>query len=193
MILRHAIIPTNVVTGISFFTLLEDGSYAVSEENKGAWGGLVFSDPEMHSIQHAQLVGIAKAIGLKVQGYTDGTQKKDDTLYYILDLYTFDLIIGNDSIDGGIIWEPVHQKLISDGEDTGYAELSPTKMIFDWHICSIIGANHKWLEKNRDVVTKFLAAYSEATEIVNEIIEEGGGKQIRGHNRVHSGEGSRVH
>lgn len=170
------IIPTNVVTGIPFFTLLEDGSYAVSEENKGAWGGLVFSDPEIHSIQHAQLVGIAKAIGLKVQEYTDGTQKKDDTLYYISDLYTFDLIIGNDSIDGGIIWEPVHQRLISDGEDTGYAELSPTKRIFDWHICSIIGANHNWLEKNRDAVTKFLAAYSEATDIVNEIIKEGGSR-----------------
>ena len=62
-------------------------------------------------------------MGLKVQEYTDGTVPSDDTLYYITDLYNYELIIGNDFIDGGIIWEPVHQRLISDSEETGYSEL----------------------------------------------------------------------
>ncbi len=68
-------------------------------------------------------MGIAQALGLKVQEYTDGTVPSDDTLYYVTDLYNYDLIIGNDSIDGGIIWEPVHERLISDSVDTGYSEL----------------------------------------------------------------------
>lgn len=166
-------IPTNAYTDTPFFTK-EGNSYKVTEANKKAWGGLVLGDPELHSIQHAQIAGIAKSAGLGFQEYTDGTTISDDKLYYSTNLYNFDLIDDNGFIDGGIIWEPVYQKVATDSTLGRFAELTPTKRMTDLHTCSIIGANHDWLMQHGDDAVRFLAAYIESTDSLNKVLTDKG-------------------
>ena len=168
-----AAIPTNKDTGKLFF-IEEDGYYKVSKDNRDAWGGLILGDPEVHSIQHAMVADIANATGLQLQEYKEGTEVSSDKLYYVTDLSNFDLIDKNESISGGIVWEPVYQKVLAASTGDRFAELTPTKKMVGWHTCSIIGANHEWLSEHADDAARFLAAYMYCTDKVNEILKEKG-------------------
>ena len=88
-------------------------NYTLSEANKDAWGGLIFGDPGASSIQHTQLASIAQKVGLKFTQYLDGTTTEADTLYYITNLSNKGLVETNDKINGGILWEPQFQRIIT--------------------------------------------------------------------------------
>ena len=155
-------IPVRISNNTPFF----GADFTLSEANKAAWGGLVFTDPGVSSIQHTQLASIADKVGLKIVQYTDGASKSDDTLYYITNLSNYGAIEGaKANIDGGIVWEPQFQKVVQ--EDVDFATLALTNDVFDGHTCCIIAANHNWLGDNKDATLKFLAGYMEAVNFIN--------------------------
>lgn len=99
--------------GVAFYEE-KDGVFTVSTANAKAWGGLIMGTPGTTSIQHIQLLTLAKELGLKTAMYTIGEELKSDTLYYVTNLSNFQLIITDVSINGGIIWEPQYQKVIQE-------------------------------------------------------------------------------
>lgn len=153
-------VPTRASNGIPFFSK----DYAITEANKAAWGGLIFGDPGASSIQHTQLAEIAAMAGLNFKQYTDSTTVNANTLYYVTNLSNKGVIEGNSDINGGIIWEPQHQRVIQ--EIPKYVELALTNDLFKDHTCCIVAANHDWLNDNASAATKFLAGYIEGVKFV---------------------------
>ena len=153
--------PIRISNGAHFF----GANYALSADNKAAWGGLVLGDPGSKSIQHTQLASIADKVGLKFEAYTQSTVKNDNTLYYVSELSNAGAVQGNDDIQGGIIWEPQYQKIIQ--EQANYKQLARTNEVFKGHTCCVIAANHDWLKSNSDNMVKFLAGYTKAVDFIN--------------------------
>ncbi len=150
--------------GVYFY---DQSTKAVTSANASAWGGLVFSDPGVSSIQHIQIATIASNAGLKFAQYTDGMSKSDDTLYYYTGLANYGTITGAEAkIDGGIIWEPQYQRIIKESSAT-FVSLALTNDLFKEHTCCIVAANHDWLGSNSDTAVKFLAAYNQAVVFIN--------------------------
>ncbi len=150
--------------GVYFY---DQSTKDVTSANASAWGGLVFSDPGVSSIQHIQIATIASDAGLKFAQYTDGMSKSSDTLYYYTGLANYGTITGAaDKIDGGIIWEPQYQRVIKEASAT-FVSLALTNDLFDGHTCCIVAANHDWLGDNSDTAVKFLAAYNQAVVFIN--------------------------
>ena len=161
--------PVRASNGTPFF----GAGYKLSEANKAAWGGLVFGDPGVSSIQHTQLASIANSVGLKISMYQDGQSTSDDTLYYITNLSNYGVITANTIIDGGIIWEPQFQRVVQDIEGR-FVQLALTNDVFAGHTCCIIAANHNWLNANSDTTVKFLCGYINAVNFMTKAISEGG-------------------
>ena len=149
-------------------------NYTLSEANKDAWGGLIFGDPGASSIQHTQLASIAQKVGLKFTQYLDGTTTEADTLYYITNLSNKGLVETNDKINGGILWEPQFQRIITE-LSTKYTTLALTNDVFKGHTCCIVAANHNWLGENSDNTVKFLAGYAQAVKFINDAKAAGSG------------------
>ncbi len=99
--------------GVPFYEE-KDGVFYVTTDNAKAWGGLIMGTPGTTSIQHIQLLTLAKELGLKTSMYTIGEKLQSDTLYYVTNLSNYQLIITDISINGGIIWEPQYQKVIQE-------------------------------------------------------------------------------
>lgn len=131
------------------------------------FGGLIMGTPGVSSIQHVQLQQLAEFIGLKFKAYTEGERLNDDTLYYIPDLNTFNMIENNTKIDGGIIWEPQYQRVIQELYSR-YNGFALTDDIFGNHACCVVVANQGWLNGNRDTAVKFLKGYIEGVKFVND-------------------------
>ncbi len=149
--------------GVAFFG---DG-FSVSEDNKAAWGGLVFADPGAASIQHTQMADIADKAGLKFKALEAGESLKDDTLYYITNISTAAIIESRAAeFDGGIIWEPQFQKVIQEQTVT-FTTLALTNDVFSEHTCCIVAANHDWANSNSDTLVRFLAGYTKAVDFIN--------------------------
>ncbi|MBE6527721.1 MAG: hypothetical protein E7Z64_00905 [Thermoplasmata archaeon] len=99
--------------GVAFYSV-SDGRFTVSSENAAAWGGLIFSTPGTTSIQHIQLMTLAKNLGLKTQAYLAGESTSNDTIYYVTNLANYQQIVADPSINAGIIWEPQYQRVIQE-------------------------------------------------------------------------------
>ncbi len=99
--------------GTAFYNVSGD-AYTVSSDNAKAWGGLVYGTPGTTSIQHIQLLTLAKEMGLKVKQYTVGESLSQDTMYWITNLSNYQTIIGDKTISAGIIWEPQFQRVIQE-------------------------------------------------------------------------------
>ncbi len=163
-----SVMPARASNNVPFF----GKNYSLSTDNKNAWGGLIFGDPGVSSIQHTQLASIASSVGLKLEAYKDGQSIANDTLYYITNLANYNVIHNNDIINGGIIWEPQFQRVVQ--EDGRYEQLALTNDVFSGHTCCIIAANHNWAQSNHDTVVKFLAGYMDAVNFIVNAIEKGG-------------------
>ncbi|MBR6203633.1 MAG: ABC transporter substrate-binding protein [Candidatus Methanomethylophilaceae archaeon] len=99
--------------GTEFFSNIGE-AYTVGPANAKAWGGLVYGTPGTTSIQHIQLLTLAKDMGLKVKQYMVGDSISSDTLYWITNLANFQTITGDKTINAGIIWEPQFQRVIQE-------------------------------------------------------------------------------
>ena len=99
--------------GTEFYSV-SGGTYTVDKSNAKAWGGLVYGTPGTTSIQHIQLLTLAKQMGLNVKQYTVGEKISSDTMYWITNLANYQAIVGDKTIDAGIIWEPQFQRVIQE-------------------------------------------------------------------------------
>ena len=142
-------------------------NYSLSDANKAAWGGLILGDPGSKSIQHTQLASIANKVGLEFKQYTTTMgEPSANVLYYVTNLATYETIVGDPDIKGGIVWEPQFQKVIQRSSDK-YMTLALTNDIFPDHACCIVAMNHNWLQDNSAVAVKFLAGYTKAVDFIN--------------------------
>jgi hypothetical protein len=155
--------------GVAFYAV-KDGSFVVGPENASAWGGLVYATPGTTSIQHIQLLSIASQIGLKVAMYTVNTSLADDTMYYVSNLANYQSIIGDKSIDAGVIWEPQYQRVIQ--ESTDYISLGLTNDFFPDHTCCVIAANVAYAKGHSSDLEKFLTGYKNAVSFVVKALED---------------------
>ena len=134
--------------------------------NKDNWGGKLFATPGAATIQHVQLMQLADMMGLKFVSYTDGTQMKSDTLYYIAGVPSFAEFVNKQSsapLTGFIIWEA--QVSVASVEE--YPILVLTNEIFEGHTCCIIGASNKYLDKEGNTMAVFFSVYKDAVDKIN--------------------------
>ena len=96
--------------GVRFFT----DTYTVSSSNAAAWGGLVFATPGMQSIQHIQLNKLASDMGMDFVAYSENTTIDSGKLYFVAGLSDSVKVFNNTNINGGIIWEPQYQRIITE-------------------------------------------------------------------------------
>ena len=99
--------------GTAFYTKVGN-TYTVSSENAKAWGGLIFATPGITSIQHVQLEGLVKSMGLNFELYEAGQTLKENTVYYKTNLATADTVFTDVDVNAGIIWEPQFQRIITE-------------------------------------------------------------------------------
>jgi ABC-type nitrate/sulfonate/bicarbonate transport system substrate-binding protein len=146
--------------GTNFF----DAEYKITAANKAAWSGLILGDPGATSIQHTQLAAIASNAGLEFKQFIAGTTPNANTLYYVTNLSDMGKIQGDTDIQGGIIWEPQFQRVIT--EVAGYQTLALTNDIFSEHTCCVVAAKHSWLTSHSDAASQFLAGYVKGVNFV---------------------------
>lgn len=96
--------------GVRFFS----DSFEVSSDNATAWGGLVFATPGMQSIQHIQLSKLASDMGMDFVAYNENSSVDSNKLYFIAGLSDSVKVFSNTHINGGIIWEPQYQRIITE-------------------------------------------------------------------------------
>lgn len=161
--------PTRASNNVPFFGT----GYTLSEANKQAWGGLIFGDPGVSSIQHTQLASIANSLGLKFAQYQAGLNVDVNTLYYVTNLSNYGTITASNDIQGGIIWEPQYQRVIQEASDR-FTDLALTNDLFSGHTCCIIASNHNWLGSNSTTAVKFLAGYIDSVNYMKNAIAAGG-------------------
>ncbi len=104
------LIPVRASNNVAFF----NSDWTVSPDNAAAWGGLVFGTPGTSSIQHTQLADLASQMGLKFTLYSTSVSTSNDTIYYDSGIANSGQALSNTIIDGGILWEPQYQLIISD-------------------------------------------------------------------------------
>lgn len=142
-----------------------------------AWGGSVFGVPAISSIQYVQLGQIAECMGLEFKLYVAGQTTSSNTLYYVANVSSYaafeSTLTSTPAMVGAIVWEPQFSIAIQ----SGCSEVATTNDMFPGHTCCIIGGTNEYLTNNEDTVVRFLAAYIETVEKMNEVIDAGEGEE----------------
>ncbi|MCK9322801.1 MAG: hypothetical protein RBR05_02700 [Candidatus Methanomethylophilaceae archaeon] len=165
----------NGYTLSDFFELDSEGNIIFDDDGipegiSSAWAGKTFATPGVTSIQHIQLMEIVESMGLDFN--TPGVGDSSTTVYFIAGIATLSQALANSSrIVGGIIWEPVYHAIADSSEFTG---LVTTNVLFPGHTCCIIAGKTSYLTNNTATVLKFLAAYAEGVDWVNNAISTKG-------------------
>ncbi|MGN0098294.1 MAG: hypothetical protein ACI38Y_03080 [Candidatus Methanomethylophilaceae archaeon] len=126
-----------------------------------AWGGKVFGDPGVATIQHVQLGELAAAMGLNFEMYIAGSTLKNDTLYYnpgVGSYAAYATAVSTTPMTGEFIWEAQYSVAM----ENGLVGLVTTNDLFPDHTCCVIAGNNSFMEKNTDLTVRFLAAYVES-------------------------------
>ncbi|MDO5861541.1 MAG: hypothetical protein Q4Q58_01895 [Thermoplasmata archaeon] len=159
----------------SGYYLGEDGCYVVF--NKDAWAGSVFGVPATSSIQYIQLGEIATLLGLNYQLYVAGQTTSSDTLYYVANVASYSsfesTLNSTPAMVGAIMWEPQYSIALLDNCD----KVATTNEMFPGHTCCIIGASNEYITSHTDETVRFLAAYVETVQKMNEVIAAGSGEE----------------
>ncbi|MBE6525620.1 MAG: hypothetical protein E7Z66_03530 [Thermoplasmata archaeon] len=160
------LIPVRASNNVAFF----NSDWTVSPDNAAAWGGLVFGTPGTSSIQHTQLADLASQMGLKFTLYSTSASTSNDTIYYDSGIANSGQALSNTIIDGGILWEPQYQLIISD-KSHRFVSLALTNDVFEDHTCCIIAGNTEYMLSNESATERFLAGYVNAVDDINEILK----------------------
>lgn len=145
-----------------FYTKNADGTL---EYNAEAWGGKVWGTPGISSIQHVQMMQLAKEMGLNWEKYNGGA-KNPNTMYYVETISNYDAAINRNAeiLDGGILWEPQYTMIATSGI---YQEFLLTNDMFPGHTCCVVAGLDSYMEANPEVTVAFLAAYKQAVDYIN--------------------------
>ncbi|MCL2712203.1 MAG: ABC transporter substrate-binding protein [Methanomassiliicoccaceae archaeon] len=133
-----------------------------------AWGGLVFMTPGPGSIQHYMLGKfVVEDLGLKYAMYSTGSLSSDTVYWTPVAPVNMRLVYlsGDNVSNGGFPWEPYYSDIILTVDDV-YAVAS-SEEIEENHPCCMVAAKTSFLESNEAAVLRFLSAYMEALDWVN--------------------------
>jgi len=147
-----------------FVTVSDSGKVTYHKE---MWGGKVFGTPGASTIQHVQLMGIVKdELGLKFEKYSTSGKLSSDTVYYVDNIQNYTHAINNREIlDGGILWEPQYHYILSSDY---YDGMVTTNVLFPGHTCCLIAGYQNYIEENSNETIRFLAAYIQAVNYIND-------------------------
>jgi NitT/TauT family transport system substrate-binding protein len=137
--------------------------------NPDLWVGKVFMTPGPSSIQHMILMDIVKEdLGLNFVQY--GTAA-DDAVYWtqVAPGQMINKITTDDSIDGGIAWEPHYAVAVNNAL---CVELMTTSDYWQGHPCCVVAANNSFLSGNGNATERFLAAYMLSVQWVTDALPE---------------------
>ncbi len=167
-----------------YYQILEDGEAAPSgwvivgnvALNPSAWGGKIFADPGLATIQHVQLGQLAEAMNLNFLAYSVGMSLNQNTLYFVPNVSSYALYESQLQVNkftGGFMWEAQ----VSVATVDGCAGPLTTNDLFPNHTCCVIGGVGSWMESHQDATIRFLAAYVEAVDSMNAAIRAGAGSE----------------
>ncbi len=139
--------------------------------NVDGWRGKVFGTPGTTTIQHMQLQEIVtEKLGLKFTLYTEGA-KDPGCVYYISSVTNASVYISTPVLAGAIVWEPQVEAALNDSARNTVI-LATTAQLFPEHTCCIIAGSHEYMQNNSDVTVRFLAAYTESVDWVNNALKD---------------------
>ena len=157
---------------------------------RDGWGGKNFMTPGPGSIQHEMLKAKAQEFSYK---FMSGTGTAPDTIYWTqVAPANMSATFGDTgfNFDGGITWEPWFTQITSkysagnapsNGGKIAH-KIATTGMIEPGHPCCMIVAANSFIEGNDELTTRFLLAYMEAVDWVNDAIKVVNGMVIYGPN-----------
>lgn len=148
--------------------MTETADGVLTAVNPQYWVGKVFMTPGPSSIQHMILMDIVKEdLGLNFVQY--GTVA-DNAVYWtqVAPGQMIDKITTDDSIDGGIAWEPHYSVAVNDGL---CVELMTTSDYWQGHPCCVVAANNSFLSGNENATERFLAAYMQSVLWVTDALD----------------------
>ena len=140
------------------------------------WGGLVFMTPGPGSIQHYMLGKfVTEELKLKYAMYSSGTTLMPDTVYWTpvapnIMKNTFLNNLG--TFNGGFPWEPFYSDILM---NVSAAEaVASSEEMEENHPCCMVAAKASYLQSNEGAVLRFLSAYTEALDWVNDALSNPG-------------------
>ncbi len=152
----------------------KDGDKVVENEryklvfHTEAWGGKVFGTPGLATIQHVHLSKIVTTmLDMEFVQYKATTELKDDVVYFSPDYPSFGNFKDKAYLTGAFNWEVQYSLAI----DNGCVGLFMTDQIFPEHTCCLLAGNERFTSANPDVTVRFIAAYIESVNTINDIIK----------------------
>ncbi len=148
--------------------MTEEVDGVVTAVNPQYWEGKVFMTPGPSSIQHMILMDIVKEdLGLNFVQY--GTVA-DNAVYWtqVAPGQMTTKITTDDSIDGGIAWEPHYAVAVNNAL---CVELMTTSDYWQGHPCCVVAANNSFLSGNSNATERFLAAYILSVQWVTDALD----------------------
>ncbi len=173
---ENAVAPAEIPDrgGAPYYKVNPDGSFYVDASCKNAWDKLVCGTPGNTSIQHTQIQKLVQAAGLEFVPYESGMSLDSGKVYYINTITNFSTVENckaNNGVDldVGILWEPQFSKIVSaplGGID--FKTLGLTNDFYPDHTCCVLAGFTSYVSSNSDVTIRFLNAYIEAVNWVND-------------------------
>lgn len=155
--------------------------------DKTGWGGKTFMTPGPGSIQHEMLKSMAQDFNME---FVSGTGSDKNTIYWaFVTVGNMDLSWATGAYDGGIAWEPWFTKIVTKynaGNPYGPAaySIATTDEIEPGHPCCMIAADNNFINNNEELTIRFLLAYIDAVEWVNEAISDRNSNEYKALERV---------
>jgi ABC-type nitrate/sulfonate/bicarbonate transport system substrate-binding protein len=171
--IKQTVLDERESQGYTFYTIdSTTGDYIIDESNADAWDMLIFGTPGVTSIQSIMLQTIVEQnLGLKFTLYQAGEDLQSGNVYYVSSITNATNALANTTINAGIIWQPQYQAIIDDSSQT-YTNLGLTNYIFPDHTCCVLAGSTSYITSNVEVTERFLAAYVEGVDWVNEALAD---------------------
>ncbi|MFA5452265.1 MAG: ABC transporter substrate-binding protein [Candidatus Methanomethylophilaceae archaeon] len=137
--------------------------------NAEYWDGLTFMTPGASSIQHMILMNIVKN-ELHFDFVQMGTEHTGSGVVYWTAVSPGTMVdkllsSSGSEIDGGIAWEPHYANAISNSQ---IKSVMLTSEYWEGHPCCVIAASNAFIDDNPAATMRYLSAYCEAVEWLNE-------------------------
>jgi ABC-type nitrate/sulfonate/bicarbonate transport system substrate-binding protein len=119
---------------------------------------------------------VENELKLKFEKYDDGSGLSKDTVYFVDTISNYSHAINNAKIlDGGIIWEPQYQYILTSDL---FTDMVSTNILYPGHTCCLIAGDEKFIQKHSDVAIRFLAGFIKSTNYINEAKQDPSGEDF---------------
>ena len=144
----------------------DTGIISFSSDNAAAWNKLIVGTPGAATIQHVYMQQIVESMGMVFTLYQDGQTLQDNNVYFITNMNNAGVVIKNDMLNAGMLWEPQYSAIVED-EGGRFDELALTNNIFPGHTCCILVGNMNYMRTHTEVAERFLIGYMKGVDFIN--------------------------